>query len=178
MKEMAKAQKKRASAATSMNDESSRSHLIMTLTVVEVTKKREFIGAKLNMVDLAGSERAKDANTSGESLKEAAFINKSLFCLAGVVDALCKGKAKNLIPYRDSKLTSILQDSLGGNCKTTMLACLSPSQDFCRESNNTMKFAHSCKKIQNVVKANKFKNSIPAGMPFDQKPASTMDKLK
>ena len=145
MKELAKAQSKRQSAATSMNDESSRSHLILTLTVVEVTKKREFIGAKLNMVDLAGSERVKDSNVSGVNLQEACHINASLYNLASVVDALCKGKPKKLIPYRNSKLTSILQDSLGGNCKTTMLACLSPSQDFCRESNNTMKFAHSCK---------------------------------
>ena len=84
-----------------------------------------------------------------------------------------------MLPYRDSKLTSLLADSLGGNCKTTLLACLSPAQDFCRESNNTLKFAHSCKKIENVVKRNKFKGSIPAGtLPLDQSAQSTMQKLK
>ena len=158
-----------------MNEESSRSHLILTLTLIEKKKrKKELIGAKLNLVDLAGSERVKDSNVEGQNLKEAIHINSSLYNLAGVVDALCKGKPKNLIPYNNSKLTSILQDSLGGNCKTTMLACLSPSQAFCKESNNTLKFAHSCKQIQNVVRPNKYKGSIPAGMPFSEKPQSTM----
>mmetsp|Transcript_43827 Transcript_43827/g.58101 ORF Transcript_43827/g.58101 Transcript_43827/m.58101 type:complete len:148 (-) Transcript_43827:107-550(-) len=147
MAELAKAQAKRQSASTSMNDESSRSHLILTLTLVEVAKKGELQGAKLNLVDLAGSERVKDSNVTGTNLQEACHINASLYNLAGVVDALCKGKPQAQIPYRNSKLTSILQDSLGGNCKTTMLACLSPAQDFCRESNNTLKFAHSCKQI-------------------------------
>ena len=127
MKQLRIAQGKRISAATSMNDESSRSHLVMTLTVVDVSGSKEVIGAKLNLVDLAGSERVKDSNVSGASLQEACHINSSLYNLAGVVDALCKNKPRNLIPYRNSKLTAILQDSLGGNCKTTMLACLSPS---------------------------------------------------
>ena len=127
MAELSKAQAKRQSASTSMNDESSRSHLILTLTLVEVTRRNELIGAKLNLVDLAGSERVKDSNVSGQNLQEACHINASLYNIAGVVDVLCKGKPKNLIPYRNSKLTSILQDSLGGNCKTTVLACLSPA---------------------------------------------------
>ena len=160
-----------------MNDESSRSHLIMTLTLVDVNKRKEFTGAKLNLVDLAGSERVKDSDAQGQALAEACHINSSLYNLAGVVDGLCKGKAKNLIPYRNSKLTALLQDSLGGNCKTTLLACLSPSQDFCRESNNTLKFAHSCKQIQNVIKPNKFKGSIPAGMPYVPT-TTTKSKLK
>ena len=150
-----------------MNDESSRSHLIMTLTLVDVDKKKVVTGAKLNLVDLAGSERVKDSGVSGQALQEAGYINKSLYTLAGVVDGLCKGA--KMIPYRDSKLTSLLADSLGGNCKTTLLGCLSPAQDFCRESNNTLKFAHSCKKIENVIKRNKFKGSIPAGtLPLAQ----------
>ena len=159
-----------------MNEESSRSHLIMTLTVTEVNRKGKFTGAKLNLVDLAGSERVKDSNVSGQALKEAACINQSLLTLAAVVDALCTGK-KN-IPYRESKLTQLLSDSLGGNCKTTLLAMLSPSQSFCRESVNTLKFAHGCKKIQNVIKKNQYKGSIPAGLPFSHKVISTLDKLK
>lgn len=130
-----------------MNDQSSRSHLVLTLTMVDVKKTKEVVGAKLNLVDLAGSERVKDSQVSDKGLTEACNINASLYHLAGVVDALCKGKARKLIPYRNSKLTALLSDSLGGNCKTTMLGCLSPSQDFCRESNNTLKFAHSCKQV-------------------------------
>ena len=91
-----------------MNDESSRSHLIMTLTLVEVSQDKELMGAKLNLVDLAGSERVKDSNVTGQSLKEACHINSSLYNLAGVVDALCKNKPKELIPYRNSKLTALL----------------------------------------------------------------------
>ena len=112
-----------------MNDESSRSHLIMTLTLVEVGKKT-VVGSKLNLVDLAGSERLKDSMATGQALKEACHINSSLYALAGVVDGLTKGKPGEQINYRNSKLTSILSDSLGGNCKTTMLAMLSPAQAF------------------------------------------------
>jgi hypothetical protein len=98
--------------------------------------------AKLNFVDLAGSERVKDSEVTGAKLKEACYINKSLFALAGVVDSLQNGKKVN---YRDSKLTMLLSDSLGGNCMTTLIATISPSLDFCQESNNTLCFAHSCK---------------------------------
>ena len=150
----------------------------MTLTLVEVTKKKELMGAKLNLVDLAGSERVKDSNVQGQNLQEACYINSSLYNLAGVVDGLVQKKPAAQIGYRNSKLTAILQDSLGGNCKTTLLACLSPAQDFCKESHNTLKFARSCKKIKNVVKSNRFKGSIPAGIPVDVKPVSTLQKLK
>lgn len=148
----------------------------MTLTVTQVDDRKRFTGAKLNLVDLAGSERNKDSQASGQQLKEAGYINQSLFTLAGVVDALCKGKKQ--IPYKDSKLTKLLSDSLGGNCITTLLAMLSPSQKFCRESVNTLKFAHGCKSIQNVIKKNQYKGSIPAGLPFAHKVLSTIEKLK
>lgn len=121
----------------------------MTLTTVEVGKKgkvKELKGAKLNLVDLAGSERVKDSGVTGQALKEAAQINLSLNALAAVVNALSSGKSTN-IPYNDSSLTRLLADSLGGNCQTTLLAMLSPSQTFCRESNSTLKFAYNCKKI-------------------------------
>ena len=146
----------------------------MTLTIVEFASGQEFVGSKLNLVDLAGSERVKDSKATGQKLSEACHINKSLFQLAQVVDALCKGKARNLVPYRESKLTSLLADSLGGNCKTTLIAMVSPSQDFCKESNNTLGFAHSCKQIQNIVKRNQYTGSIPAGMPFNKKPKTTL----
>lgn len=77
-----------------MNDESSRSHLILTLTLVEVGKKKNIVGSKLNLVDLAGSERIKDSMATGQALTEACHINKSLYALAGVVDGLTKGKPR------------------------------------------------------------------------------------
>ena len=77
-----------------MNDESSRSHLILTLTLVEVGKKKNIVGSKLNLVDLAGSERIKDSMSTGQDLTEACHINKSLYALAGVVDGLTKGKPR------------------------------------------------------------------------------------
>jgi hypothetical protein len=82
------------------------------------------------------------------------------------------------VPYNDSTLTRLLGDSLGGNCSTTVLAMLSPSQSFCKQSNATLGFAHSCKQIQNVIKPNIHKGSIPAGIPFNFKVESTMQKLK
>lgn len=135
-----------------MNEGSSRSHLITTLTVVDINKSKDkskvFKGAKLNLVDLAGSERVKDSGVTGEALKEAAQINLSLNALSAVVNALTSKQEKGaIIPYNSSNLTRLLADSLGGNCMTTLLACVSPSQNFCRESNQTLKFAHSCKKI-------------------------------
>ena len=144
-----KAYKNRASHSTNLNEVSSRSHMILTLTVNTVDERDGSItSAKLNLVDLAGSERVKDSGASGQQLKEACHINLSLFNLAKIVHALEKpGKDSKNLNYRDSKLTLLLKDSIGGNCKTTMLACLSPSKDFCKESNNTMLFAHSCKQI-------------------------------
>ena len=154
-----------------MNELSSRSHLIMTLTVNRFDERDlSMTTAKLNMVDLAGSERVKDSGVSGEQLREAGYINKSLFTLASVVDSLQQTKTKKKVNYRDSKLTMLLQDSLGGNCKTTMLAMLSPSFDFHLESNCTLKFAHSCKQILNVARRNRYANSIPKSMPVIRKP--------
>lgn len=124
-----------------MNVQSSRSHLITTFTLVEVTKSKECIGAKLNLVDLAGSERVKASGVTGDKLKEACSINLVLNKLVSVVDGLCQGKKRSQLGLRDSKLTALLGDSLGGNCKTTLLAMLSPSQNYSRESNNTLKFA-------------------------------------
>jgi hypothetical protein len=128
-----------------MNEVSSRSHLIVTLTVNTVDPKDFSVSsAKLNLVDLAGSERVKDSKVTGQALKETAYINKSLMTLSNIVQSLEKGK-KSGFTVRDSKLTMLLKDSIGGNCKTSLLACLSPSQSFCRESNSTLTFAHSCK---------------------------------
>jgi kinesin family protein 3/17 len=89
---------------------------------------------KLNLVDLAGSERIKNTGSTGKQLEESKKINKSLSALGNVIYALTDPKNRGHIPYRDSKLTRLLEDSLGGNCKTTMMAMISPSSDFFSES--------------------------------------------
>ena len=165
LKFIAKAMKNRTQSSTNMNEFSSRSHLIVTLTVnVADGRDGSLTSSKLNLVDLAGSERVKQSGVDGQRLKEACAINKSLFALAGVVDKLQKGQTKQ-IGYRDSKLTTLLCDSLGGNCRTTLLAMLSPSQEFCKESSNTLSFASKCSKVQNVVKSNKYLKQLPSSVP-------------
>ena len=111
---------------------------------------------KLNMVDLAGSERVNVTGATGKRLEECQKINQSLSALGNVIKALTdKQTSKQThIPYRNSKLTRLLEDSLGGNCKTTMMACISPSQDAYNESNTTLKFAERAKKIKNVAQIN------------------------
>ena len=89
---------------------------------------------KLNLVDLAGSERIKSTGSTGKQLEEGKKINKSLSALGNVINALTDNKNKGHVPYRDSKLTRLLEDSLGGNCKTTMMAMISPSSEFFSES--------------------------------------------
>ncbi|RYG96397.1 hypothetical protein EON65_54465 [archaeon] len=120
----------RTTASTLMNSESSRSHSIFTI-VVEMNTKDEVTGkdmlrvGKLNLVDLAGSERAKKTGAKGAVLQEGIKINLSLSVLGNVISALAEGGRH--IPYRDSKLTRLLQDSLGGNTKTMMVAAISPA---------------------------------------------------
>jgi len=109
---------------------------------------------KLNLVDLAGSERSKTSGVSGKQLDEMKKINKSLSCLGNVIFALTDSKGRSHIPYRDSKLTRLLEDSLGGNCKTTMMAMISPCQDAFSESLSTILFAKRAKTIKNQAKVN------------------------
>ena len=89
---------------------------------------------KLNLVDLAGSERIKNTGSTGKQLEEGKKINKSLSALGNVIYALTDTKNRGHVPYRDSKLTRLLEDSLGGNCKTTMMAMISPSAEFFSET--------------------------------------------
>ena len=146
----------RTTSATYMNDVSSRSHAVFQITVEQMTtdielkdNKAQIKVGKLNLVDLAGSERIRITGTRGQQLEESKKINKSLSCLGNVINALTDKKGKNYIPYRDSKLTRLLQDSLGGNCKTTMIATISPSEDAFSESLSTLYFAQRAKKIKN-----------------------------
>jgi len=149
-------------AATKMNDQSSRSHSCFTIKVEQKTtlkldngKTRETtVKAKLNLVDLAGSERADKTGATGSTLKEGANINKSLMALGNVINALSEGASHTHIPYRDSKLTRLLQESLGGNASTVMLAAISPADYNYDETLGTLKYANRAKSIANVVVKN------------------------
>ncbi|XP_063940461.1 kinesin-like protein KIN-12D [Daucus carota subsp. sativus] len=146
-------------AATNMNRESSRSHSVFTC-VIESRWEKDSMPylrfARLNLVDLAGSERQKTSGAEGDRLKEAANINKSLSTLGHVIMLLgdvVHAKTKH-VPYRDSKLTFLLQDSLGGNSKTMIIANVSPSICCAAETLNTLKFAQRAKLIQNNAVVN------------------------
>lgn len=107
--------------------------------------------AKFHFVDLAGSERAKKTGATGSVLKEGININKSLLALGNVIAALTgdDNKVAKHVPYRDSKLTRILQDSLGGNSRTSMIACCSPAESRYEETLNTLKYASRARNIEN-----------------------------
>nr|XP_027236364.1 osmotic avoidance abnormal protein 3-like [Penaeus vannamei] len=148
--------KNRSVGATLMNADSSRSHSIFTITLemMDTTGETDAIrSGKLNLVDLAGSERQAKTGATGDRLKEATKINLSLSALGNVISALVDGKSKH-IPYRDSKLTRLLQDSLGGNTKTLMVACLSPADNNYDETLSTLRYANRAKNIKNKPKIN------------------------
>ncbi|XP_024040830.1 kinesin-like protein KIN-1 [Citrus clementina] len=141
----------RAVGETQMNMASSRSHCIYIFTVQqELTKEKRVKAGKLLLVDLAGSEKAEKTGAEGKVLEEAKTINKSLSALGNVISALTcgsPGKAFH-IPYRDSKLTRILQDALGGNSRTALLCCCSPSTSNSAESLSTLRFGTRAKHIK------------------------------
>uniref|UniRef100_A0A1I7VGZ0 Kinesin-like protein n=1 Tax=Loa loa TaxID=7209 RepID=A0A1I7VGZ0_LOALO len=139
--------------ATLMNKDSSRSHSIFTVYVEVALNNGSIRTGKLNLVDLAGSERQAKTGTTGDRFKEATKINLSLSALGNVISAFVDGKSKH-IPYRDSKLTRLLKDSLGGNMKTIMLACISPSSDNYDETLSTLRYANRAKNIKNKPKIN------------------------
>nr|XP_045005023.1 kinesin-like protein KIF17 [Jaculus jaculus] len=149
--------KNRAVGYTLMNKDSSRSHSIFTISIeiyaVDERGKDHLCAGKLNLVDLAGSERQSKTGATGERLKEATKINLSLSALGNVISALVDGRCKH-IPYRDSKLTRLLQDSLGGNTKTLMVACLSPADNNYDESLSTLRYANRAKNIKNKPRIN------------------------
>lgn len=149
--------KNRSVGETAMNKDSSRSHSIFTI-YIEASEKDEkgnerITGGKLNLVDLAGSERQSRTQATGDRLKEANKINLSLSALGNVISALVDGKSSH-VPYRDSKLTRLLQDSLGGNTKTVMIANVSPASDSYDETLGTLRYASRAKNIKNQPKVN------------------------
>ena len=148
--------KNRSTGETLMNKESSRSHSIFTIyleTSQNFDDQTRITAGKLNLVDLAGSERQTKTQATGMLLKEATKINLSLSALGNVISALVDGKSSH-IPYRDSKLTRLLQDSLGGNTKTVMIACISPASYNYDEILGTLRYASRAKNIQNKPKVN------------------------
>ncbi|XP_074259166.1 kinesin-like protein KIF21A isoform X7 [Saimiri boliviensis] len=167
----------RTTASTQMNVQSSRSHAIFTIHVCqtrvcpqidadnatdnkiisESAQMNEFetLTAKFHFVDLAGSERLKRTGATGERAKEGISINCGLLALGNVISALGdKSKRATHVPYRDSKLTRLLQDSLGGNSQTIMIACVSPSDRDFMETLNTLKYANRARNIKNKVMVN------------------------
>lgn len=147
----------RTIGATNMNEHSSRSHAIFMVTI-EMSDtgseiKNQVRVGKLNLVDLAGSERQTKTGSSGTRLKEASKINLSLSALGNVISALVDGKGQH-IPYRDSKLTRLLQDSLGGNSKTLMVANIGPASYNYEESLTTLRYANRAKNIKNKPRIN------------------------
>ncbi|KAF1634838.1 Kinesin-like protein KIF14, partial [Eudyptes filholi] len=161
--------KQRATAATVMNDKSSRSHsvftLVMTQTKVEFVDEEQCdrrLTSHINLIDLAGSECCSTAQTTGERLKEGANINKSLLTLGKVISALSKqsrnGK-KTFIPYRESVLTWLLKESLGGNSQTAMIATVSPAASSTEETLSTLRYAKQACSIINIAKVNEDVNA-------------------
>ena len=144
---MDKGEKHRSVASTKMNSDSSRSHLMLQLKVVGVNKISHVrtVG-KLTLVDLAGSERISKTEASGDRLVEAAAINKSLTALGQVFAALANNSPH--VPYRNSKLTHALQDSLGGDSKTCVFVALSPLESNLAETHSTLKFGQNIRKIE------------------------------
>ena len=146
----------RTIGATNMNEHSSRSHAIFLITI-EMTSLGDDSGGirvgRLNLVDLAGSERQSKTGSCGERLKEASKINLSLSALGNVISALVDGKTTH-VPYRDSKLTRLLQDSLGGNSKTIMVANIGPASYNYDETLTTLRYANRAKNIKNKPRIN------------------------
>ncbi|CAH2224471.1 kinesin heavy chain [Pelobates cultripes] len=141
-------------AVTNMNEHSSRSHSIFLINIKqENVETEQKLSGKLYLVDLAGSEKVSKTGAEGAVLDEAKNINKSLSALGNVISSLADG-SKGYVPYRDSKMTRILQDSLGGNCRTTMFICCSPSSYNDAETKSTLMFGQRAKTIKNTASVN------------------------
>jgi kinesin family protein 18/19 len=150
----------RTMSPTEANATSSRSHAVLQINVSSKDRNASVnephTMATLSIIDLAGSERASVTKNRGERLIEGANINKSLLALGSCINALCDARKRNHIPYRNSKLTRLLKFSLGGNCRTVMIVCVSPSNAHFDETQNTLRYANRAKNIQTKVTKNVF----------------------
>ncbi|XP_042476910.1 kinesin-like protein KIN-1 isoform X2 [Macadamia integrifolia] len=174
----------RAVGETNMNMASSRSHCVYIFTIQQEQHRRVKIG-KLVLVDLAGSEKIEKTGAEGKVLEEAKTINKSLSALGNVINALTSGTQGKLnhIPYRDSKLTRILQDALGGNSRTALLCCCSPSTLNASESLSTLRFGARAKHIKtsprvNIIKYKNGKEQLEPSPTKDESCERTLDKSR
>ena len=152
--------------STSMNERSSRSHSVCTIMIERTAESAKGVAkintSKFHLIDLAGSERQKLTGAYGDRLKESSSINKSLSAIGNVINALvcnAEGKSNRFVPYRDTKLTYLLKDSLGGNSKTSIVANISPAASSYGETLSTLKFAQRAKLVRNRV----FKNENLTG---------------
>lgn len=150
----------RTVSPTEANATSSRSHAVIQINIAQKDRNagtdEPHTMATLSIIDLAGSERASVTKNRGERLTEGANINKSLLALGSCINALCDKRGKAHVPYRNSKLTRLLKFSLGGNCKTVMIVCISPSSAHFDETQNTLRYANRAKNIQTKVTRNVF----------------------
>ncbi|SJX61648.1 related to kinesin [Sporisorium reilianum f. sp. reilianum] len=150
---------RRTMSPTEANAVSSRSHAVLQINVTQkprtASMTEQTTSASLNIIDLAGSERASATRNNGARMKEGANINKSLLALGNCINALCQSDGmRKHIPYRNSKLTRLLKFSLGGNCKTVMVVCISPSSAHYEETHNALKYANQAKNIRTKVSRN------------------------
>ena len=175
MQQLVKGSQCRVTGSTAMNASSSRSHAIFTIILSQrklseetassgaddplAVSEEEVITSKFHFVDLAGSERLKRTGAVGERMKEGININQGLLALGNCISALGGEKKALHVPFRDSKITRLLQDSLGGNSKTLMIACVSPADVNADETLNTLKYANRAKNIQNKPVINRDPNS-------------------
>lgn len=148
----------RTISPTEANATSSRSHAVLQINLAQKDRNADVnephTMATLSIIDLAGSERASATKNRGDRLLEGANINKSLLALGSCINALCDPRKKNHVPYRNSKLTRLLKFSLGGNCRTVMIVCVSPSSAHFDETQNTLRYANRAKNIQTKVTRN------------------------
>ncbi|KAG8072368.1 hypothetical protein GUJ93_ZPchr0006g41470 [Zizania palustris] len=183
---LARGSSSRATGSTNMNSQSSRSHAIFTISLEQkkvfsasdklACNDYNILSSKFHLVDLAGSERAKRTGADGLRLKEGIHINRGLLALGNVISALGDEKKRKegaFVPYRDSKLTRLLQDSLGGNSRTVMIACISPADSNAEETINTLKYANRARNIQNKAVINR--DPVTAEM---QKLRSQLEQLQ
>uniref|UniRef100_A0AAX7UGR0 Kinesin-like protein n=1 Tax=Astatotilapia calliptera TaxID=8154 RepID=A0AAX7UGR0_ASTCA len=158
MELLMKGNKQRTQEPTAANQTSSRSHAVLQVAVKQQSRCRDVLQevrfAHLFMIDLAGSERAAQTQNRGQRLKEGAHINRSLLALGNCINALSDKNGNKYVNYRDSKLTRLLKDSLGGNSRTVMIAHISPASVAFEESRNTLTYADRAKSIRTRVKKN------------------------
>ncbi|KAM6119103.1 kinesin-like protein KIF19 [Phoenicopterus ruber ruber] len=154
MQLLARGSRQRTQEPTAANCTSSRSHAVLQVTVHQRRRGGELRRGRLFMIDLAGSERAAQTQNRGQRMKEGAHINRSLLALGNCIKALSNQASTKYINYRDSKLTRLLKDSLGGNSRTVMIAHISPASTAFEESRSTLAYSHRAKSIRTTVRRN------------------------